>query len=202
MRDLDFTPRWYTEVQLRRSARRRRLGIMVLLGLALLGWLGITEVRIQIARRMLATLQDLQREQSQEVEEVRNVEARLAELDAARARYRLVTGGVRMSQVLAEISSRAPAALVLNGLSIAQPQRLVEPSDATGDPPPSQPEPQPLNTTLNGYAAQELAVGQFLRELSDGQVFEDVQLAYSRAGAVADQELREFEVRCRLPNFE
>ena len=218
MKELDFTPTAYRAHLVSRRARRRfRLWMILLVG-TMSGWGLLNQARISRARASLAELQSAHTQQDPLVEESHRLLVELATVSARHARIADQAGGVRMYQVLAELSARIPASAVLSEACIEQPNRVdTSPNpapDAVREPARAAPrigalkpasdgnDSNRLNTALSGYAQRESAVARAVNELGQSLLFRDVELRFSRPVEVGGEMIREFEIACRLPEYQ
>ncbi len=204
MKDIDFLPDWYIQRMARRSERRRHtLWIILLLG-SMAMWTTWEQGQIERAQATLNETRIAQKLQEPLVVYSIGLSDELTELRDKRALCANLSGGADMHAVLADLSRHQPDGVLLSGFAMLQEDRLVEPpapkpshsGEAKGPPVPD------LNVTLRGYAQTESDVGRYIYALADSAAFEAVQLTYSKPAYLFETPVREFEIRCRLPQFD
>jgi hypothetical protein len=217
MKTLDFTPTWYREALARRAQRRRLVIWLVLIVGALGTWTLTLQARLHGARSDLAALTQMRERQEPMVAQATLEQVELAQALAREARFADLCGGLRLHQVVAELATCLPESAALHRLSIEQDARLTpaEPGPATTTPAGQTPtgavavtavasasSPARPNTMFTGYSVRPTDVGKLVDELAQSGVFGDVQLKFSRPAEANGLAVREFEIQCRLPQFE
>ena len=204
MKTLDFTPATY-QLSLQRRARRRRQALcLTLLVAALGGWTGMQQLRLDRLERKLSSLQSVRARQEPVVLQSVSLERSLEQIKARMALYADLCGGAELHQVLAQLSALLPDSVVLSGITIRQDDRLSASSDKHCQPDASGRflSEDCLNTTLTGYAARVADVGRLVHDLTESDLFAQVQMSYARPGEFRGNPVRVFEIQCRLPQFE
>lgn len=199
MRNIDFTPSWYRDAVAARSVRRRHIVWVVLLVGSLGGWAFVQDARIRSARADTRLLEGIFAQQSASVHLAMELDE---QLEHARARLEVLAGlegGANQCRLLAEISELLPATVVLDGVQITRRNRLAIETDEGA---PDRGEVPRLNTTIRGHAIKGRDVGRLMKALSASGVFDEVGLTFSRPSRIGGLDVREFEIRCRLPLFQ
>lgn len=204
MKNLDFTPQWHRRASTRRFARKRTgrlVGLMVLTVSMLTLW---RFAEMHVASAALETLSVSHEAQGPIVDLAVVVRDRLDEVRRRELVRDALAGGAAMHQVLAELSLRMRDGVSLTAIEITQPDRITAPAD------PAAPnaaragarDVARLNVRIAGLAADEGRVASAVEGLLNSRLFREVELGYSRPGPRGEGSVREFELRCRLPQFE
>lgn len=204
MQNIDFLPERIKE----QRARRRRLirqghllavclGALVVLGYIRQARLGRAEAqlvllgqRVSNVRRQLAMRDDLERQQAELL-----IKKRIDDLLGSR---------VNTLDLLAELESVLPASVTLTCLDIeavevrvpVKPVKVGVPQAVGRAHRPKEKRINRVRLSLTGLAPTDVAVANFIGQLSASPVFEDVSMGYTKNVIFQKHVAREFQARC------
>jgi hypothetical protein len=212
MKELDFLPQWYRANRQRQQCRYRHY---VLFGLAVAmvaGWnfiVGRSLSSLQAETRQVdSTLQQGQKTIQQALEMEVEIERFSQQADILAA----LTPRTAISAVLGELSQRVSENIILSRVvwmqtPLAEKQtsadKAVRIGAAKSESPSLLPEgPQCTRVVLTGIAAGGAEVARLIDQLETSDYFENVSPGFSRAKKIGSKEVSEFEVTCRVADYE
>lgn len=197
MRELDFLPKWYSQLQ----RRRRLLALQIWMSLLLIGGLGLSLFLVQRNQRGAAqALDSLQVQLTQTRSQLQQMD-RLEELKRAWGQkaevLRQLGVHVESARLVGKLSDAMPDSVSLLGLvSEAEetPVVLSAAARAALKDPTKPPMERRLRVRLQGVAPTDVEMATFLTELTRVPFLDQVQLSFVRERPDPSQPLREFEI--------
>lgn len=200
MKEIDFVPQWYRSSQRRRNDLAVRVACLCMLVAAMVAWSIRNLAVVQMAEADTAALQESYRSQRALLDQHAALQHRLQQLEERRALLQALRGGVRVEQVLAELSHLMPEAMALTNVTLRQHDRL-EFKHSQGSAPGDRGSSQGL-MEVDGLAASHLHVGSFLAALEQSPCFRELEMKYSKPVVREGRQARDFRVLMRMPRFE
>jgi len=214
MKEIDFLPQWYRADRQRKQCRCRHYVLFGLIVAMVAGWsfmVGRSVSRLQAeTRQMESTLVEGQKTIQQALEMEMEIErlGRQAEILAA------LTPRTAISAVLGELSHRINENIIFGRVvwaqeplgdtktSAASVVRIGAAKSQSPSPAPLPEGPQCTRLTLTGVAAGGAEVASLIDRLETSDYFKNVSPGFSRAKKIGDKEVSEFEITCRVADFE
>lgn len=215
MKQIDFTPQWHMARLRRKAFKHRRRTLTVVLLMMFGGWYLVGEARINMAHAELAELEAAYIAQVPMVTTAEYLQTQLKQQQYVANVRDALAGGVKIHQVMAELSQQLPDGVAISNLRVERQDRVyLLPADKsakgqTGGAPRSgrrsaageQAEAGKRNMRLVGFARTQSLVGRFINQLERSPLFQDVNLVYSRSLDKEGLTLREFELEYTLREF-
>ena len=206
MQDIDFLPERIKQQRARRRRliRQGHLLVVCLVALAVLGYIRQTRTcraqaqltllgrRVANIRRQLAMKDDLERQQAELL-----IKKRIDDQLGSR---------VNTLDLLAELEGVLPDSVALTRLNIEvaeirlpiEPVRIDSARAATGTRRPKEKRIKRVRLSLTGLSPTDVAVANFIGQLSASPLFEDVNMGYTKNVIFQKHVAREFQTSCHV----
>jgi len=190
VKNIDFLPASFHEAVRRRCLNRRNTLLSMALATGLIGLHVTNDSRLRTAKAALQTLQadDALHEQQQARMEVLTIRKRI--LSQRQALISELDDDASCDAILAEITRLLSDEMAVRSLFL-EIQPIVPGGDEEIDPVRDR---GPTQLVLKGEAGSDVQIGIFIGKLSACQLFDEVQLKFSRAAALPGSLDREFEL--------
>lgn len=183
MKQIDFLPTAFHEVRRRRRRARHDVLCCLATAVVLLTLHEVAQTGIRKAEASLTGLRSTRDRQSIQ-QRVRQLQQDRSALRAQAALLDRIDSGIRLHELLSEVTRTAAAPTQLTSLSI-EPSRQGDTAD-------------PVRLVLGGVAASDLDVGVLCGRLSSSSMFDEVLVRYSRPAPQGKPLAREFEMTCTV----
>ncbi len=206
MHDIDFLPHRIRQQRARRAWLLRQGYLLGAVAAALVGWTATSGHRVSEARGELALLQRTNGNMARQLALKSDLERQLADLLIKERISKHLGSRVNVLDLMHEMERLLPASMFLRSLDVDTVAYLPEGGEARGRNGTRRPEAAGaggrakfgtrLRLVITGLGPDDVAVANFIGQLSASPLFEDVNMGYTRNTVHEGRSAREFQASC------
>lgn len=213
MKELDFLPQWYRADRQRKQCRYRHYVLFALVVALVAGWSFIIGRSVSSLQAETRQVESILHEGQKTIQQALEMEMEIEHLSQQADILAALTPRTAISAVLGELSQRVSENIIFSRVlwvqePLADKQTSASSAVRIGAAKPDEsvsllPDgPQGTRVTLTGIAAGGAEVAQLIDRLETSGYFKNVSPGFSRAKKIGDKEVAEFEITCRVADYE
>jgi hypothetical protein len=198
MKTVNLLPQWYIQQQQQGKNLRVHLGIMVLLGAALMGAKIAAVEHVSSLRNAREALSQRVNTVGDPNPQLQAQQTELKRLENVQLAYRELGNTIPMSAVIQQVQNDMTIGMALSRVNLDVHAEAVKGSGLIGD---SRHPPRSHNVAhivVVGVAPNDVQIAQLVGKISSNPLFSDVSLNYTHTELLNDRSIRRFEIQMSM----